>query len=79
VTATVGGSTSSPGTVTVTVNPPVALSVQMSSGSFIFNWPYGTLQSATNIMGPWHNINGAASPFTIMPVGSQGFYRVQLQ
>jgi hypothetical protein len=79
VTATIGGSASSPGSVTVTVNPPVALSVQMLSGSLIFNWPYGALQSATNIMGPWNNINGAASPFTNLPVGSQGFYRVQLQ
>ena len=79
VTATVGGLTSSPGTVTVTVNPPLVFSVQMMSSGFILNWPYGTLQSATNILGPWTNVNGANSPFTNTPAGPEGFYRIQLQ
>ena len=79
VTATVGGLTSSPGTVTVTVNPPLVFSVQMMSSGFILNWPYGTLQSATNILGPWTNVIGATSPFTNTPAGPEGFYRIQLQ
>ena len=79
VTATVGGLTSSPGTVTVTVNPPLVFSVQILSGSLIFNWPYGTLQSATNIMGPWNHVDGATSPHTNTPTGPQGFYRIELQ
>jgi beta-galactosidase len=79
VTATVGASTSLPGTVIVTVNPPMALSVQMLSGRLIFEWPYGALQSATNIMGPWNNVNAATSPHTNAPDGPQEFYRIQLQ
>jgi len=63
----------------VTVNPPLVFSVRTLSGSVILNWPYGTLQSATNILGPWTNVNGAASPYTNTPAGPQGFYRIQLQ
>jgi len=79
VTATVGGLTSSPGTVTVTINPPLVFSVQMMSGSLILDWPNGTLQSATNILGPWNNVIGATSPYTNTPAGPPGFYRIQLQ
>ncbi len=79
VTATVGGSTSSPGTVMATVNPPLVFSVRMLSGNLIFNWPYGALQSATNIMGPWNDVTNAISPYTNTPAGPQGFYRIQLQ
>jgi beta-galactosidase len=79
VTATVGGLASSPATVAVTVNPPVAFSIQILSGSLILNWPYGGLQSATNIMGPWHDVNGGTSPYTNTPIGPQKFYRIKLQ
>jgi beta-galactosidase len=78
VTATVGGLASSPATVAVTVNPPVAFSIQMLSGSLILNWPYGGLQSATNIMGPWNDVNGGTSPYTNTPIGPQKFYRIKL-
>ncbi len=80
VTATVGGLTSSPGNVAVTVNPPAALSIQMLSGKLIFGWPYGTFQTATNLLGPWSNVSGATSPYyTNTPAGSQQFYRARLQ
>jgi hypothetical protein len=79
VTATVGGLASSPAAVAVTVNPPVAFSIQMLSGSLILNWPYGGLQSATNIMGPWNDVNGVTLPYTNTPIGSQKFYRIKLQ
>ena len=79
VTATVGGLTSSPGTIAVTVNPPLVLSIQRSSGNLIFNWPYGTLQSATNLFGPWSNIMSAMSPFTNTLAAPQQFYRILLQ
>jgi len=79
VTAVVGSLTSSPGTVTVTINPPLVFSVQLVSGSLILNWPYGQLQSATNILGPWSTVNGATSPSTNTPAGPEQFYRIQLQ
>jgi len=80
VTATVGGYTSSAGITTVTVNPPLTFSIHSSAaGSFIFDWPYGTLQSATNVTGPWNDINGVTSPYTNTPIGPQEFYRIKLQ
>ncbi|HKW30394.1 MAG TPA: glycoside hydrolase family 2 TIM barrel-domain containing protein [Verrucomicrobiae bacterium] len=79
VTVTVGGCTSSPATVTVTVNPPATMSVQGSNGSLILDWPYGTLQSATNLSGPWNNMIAAMPPYTNVPGQSQEFFRVQLQ
>jgi hypothetical protein len=80
VTVTVGDCTSSPGTTTVTVNPPASVSIQQQlNGSLIFNWPYGTLQSATNIIGPWNDIIGATSPYTNTSAVSQQFFRIQLQ
>ena len=79
VTAMVGGVTSSPGTVSVTVNPPLMLSAQMDSGQLVFDWPFGTLQSATNLLGPWNNVSGATAPFTNATMAPQEFYRIQSQ
>ncbi len=79
VTATVAGLTSAPGTAAVTVNPPLVFSIQTASGNFFLNWPYGTLQSATNLFGPWINVIGATSPLTNAPAAPQQFYRVLLQ
>jgi len=79
VTATVGGLTSAPGTVAVTVNPALVFSFQKSSSNLIFDWPYGTLENATNLLGPWNPVPGATDPFTNTPAGSPQFYRIQLQ
>ncbi len=78
-TATVGGLTSAPGTVDVIINPPLVFSIQSSPGNLILNWPYGALQSATNLFGPWSNVAGATSPFTNAPAAPRQFYRVLLQ
>jgi hypothetical protein len=79
VTASADGFTSPAGTVSVTVNPPAVCSAQVLSGNFILTWPYGLLQSATNVLGPWSNVNGAVSPFTNHPANPQAFYRILLQ
>jgi beta-galactosidase len=79
VTATVGGCTSAAGTTTVTVNPPVALSIQASAGSLIFDWPFGTLLSASNVVGPWSPVTGATSPYTNLPGEPQQFYQIKVQ
>ncbi|HVM47852.1 MAG TPA: glycosyl hydrolase, partial [Candidatus Acidoferrum sp.] len=76
VTATVGGCTSAAGTTTVTVNPPVVLTVQSSGTNIVLNWPAGALQSATNVTGPWNTVEGANSPLTVQPTDPQRFYRV---
>ena len=79
VTASSGGCTSTPAPTTVLVNPPASLGFQVSGGSLILNWPGGTLQSATNLTGPWNDINPATSPRTNPMAGAQEFYRVRLQ
>jgi len=79
VTATVGGCASPPATTLVAVNPPVTVSIQSSGNSITITWPSGTLQSATNITGPWHNLTGTNSPYPLTFTGPQQFYRVKLQ
>jgi len=79
VTATVGACTSAPGTTTVTVNPPASVSVQALSGSLILDWPFGTLQSATNLSGPWNSLTGVTPPYTNTPGEAQEFFRIRLQ
>ncbi len=79
VTAAIGGLTSSPSLVSVTVNPPLAFSIQVLSGNPVLTWPFGMLQSTTNILGQWFNVAGATSPYKPTPSDQQRFYRVQLQ
>ena len=78
VTATVGRCTSSPAMTSVAVNPRPAITIQFSADNTVLSWPAGTLQSATNIFGPWQEVAGAASPYTISPALSQEFYRLKL-
>ena len=42
-----------------TTNQPPVLSLQTFSDSLVLNWSSGTLQSATNVPGPWHDVFGA--------------------
>ncbi|HUA38129.1 MAG TPA: glycoside hydrolase family 2 TIM barrel-domain containing protein [Candidatus Sulfopaludibacter sp.] len=79
VSAIVGGCASVPAAITVTVNPPATLSVEALNGSLILGWPYGTLQSATNLTGPWDDLMGVMSPYTNVPGEPQEFFRVRLQ
>ena len=79
VTASSGGCTSTPAPTTVLVNPPASLVFQVSGGSLILNWPAGTLQSATNLSGPWNDISLSTSPRTNPMAAAQEFYRVRLQ
>ena len=56
------------------------LSIVMSGGKVVISWPTGTLQSATNVSGPYINVVGTpASPYTNSVSGTQLYYRAQLQ
>jgi hypothetical protein len=79
VTAATGGCTSAPAMTAVTVHPPATVTVQSLAGNVILSWPAGTLQSATNVAGPWGNVDGAESPLTNSVAASQEFYRLRLQ
>jgi beta-galactosidase len=79
VNAIVGGCTSAAGSITVVVNSPMSLSVQPTAGALILNWPFGTLESATNVAGPWSVVSNATAPYTNILTGPLEFFRVRLQ
>ncbi len=43
------------------------------------SWGAGTLQSATNVTGPYNDLLGATPPFTIQATGAQCFYRLRFR
>ncbi len=80
VIAISGGCTSAPAVTLVTVNPPAQIAIQPGGvGHVILTWPGGTLQSATNLAGPWADIIGATSPRTNAASATQDFFRLKLQ
>jgi hypothetical protein len=79
VTATIGACTSVAAGTTVTVNPPVVLSLQPDGSNFTLVWPGGTLLSATNLNGAWFEVPGATSPYPVIPSAAWQFYRIKLQ
>lgn len=59
----------------IATNPP-SLTLQPGPGANIqLTWNAGMLLEATNILGPWTTITSATSPFTVMPIQPQSFYR----
>jgi hypothetical protein len=58
--------------------PASKVSIQQSGNNLMLNWPYGTLQSSTNITGPWDDVTGATSPCVVSPNGLQQFCRIKL-
>ncbi len=61
-----GGTSSSIITLNVVNLTPIPLNLNVSGGTFTFNWSDSSfsLQSATNVAGPWDTILGASSGFT---------------
>jgi len=57
---------------------PVTLTITPSGPNVILSWPQGTLQEATNVLGPWVP-NGATSPYTTPATNSQTYYRVRVR
>ena len=55
------------------------LSIVSSGSNIVITWPVGTLQAAPAVTGTYTNIIGATSPYTNSVVGTQRFYRAQLQ
>jgi len=58
--------------------PAPNLTFQSAGSKLILNWPYGTLQQATNLLGPWLAVTGANAPSytnVIPPAPSQMFFR----
>ena len=64
-------------------NPPPApfhLTNSWNGSQLTLSWPNGgALLEATNATGPWITNNVASSPFTVIPIPPQKFYRVFIQ
>jgi hypothetical protein len=64
------------------VGPAANLEMQLQfigppANGFTLTWKEGSavLQSAPTLSGPWSDVNGAASPYTIVPTEAQQFFR----
>jgi hypothetical protein len=55
------------------------LTIANSGTNIVISWSTGTLQSSTNLAGPFVNVTGATSPYTNSISGKQVFFRAQLQ
>lgn len=64
---------------TVTVYPPAKVSIQITDTGLTLYWPAGVLECATNLNGPWFELQGATPPYEIVPSAPQQFYRVRLE
>ena len=58
--------------------PPVTLTLQNLGNQVQLIWPMGALQAAPQVSGPYTNIVGALSPFTLTPSASAQFFRVKV-
>ena len=60
------------------VSPAETMSVTNSgNGQAQLNWAYGTLQSATNVTGPYTDIANVSSPYNILFTTGQQFFRIR--
>ncbi len=55
------------------------LAIVSSGTNVLITWATGALQSATNVNGPYANVNGATSPYTDSLNGTERFYRARVQ
>jgi hypothetical protein len=56
--------------------PPVALTFHRSGDDLVLTWIGGTLLSADELAGPWTQVTGATSPWTIVPKAPKKFFRL---
>lgn len=56
---------------------PMVLS--QTGGTSQLSWTLGTLQSSTNVLGPYTDLPGAPNPYTLPLTGPRQFYRLRYQ
>lgn len=79
VTDNVGGTNSAFITVAVGNVTPIPVSAQVSDGKLVLSWsnPTFSLQTSTNVAGPYSAIPGATSPYTnLITTNAAGFFRL---
>lgn len=60
------------------VSPPGAPSISLSGGQVQITWSNGTLQSSTNVTGPYVDVPGSpSSPYSVAPTEAAVFYRTR--
>ena len=59
------------------VTPPLKVAIQAAANGATLTWPDGTLQWATNLMGPWSDLSSAVSPYNTPTAGLQQFFRLK--
>jgi hypothetical protein len=71
----------------VPLEPPVALAISdtliisatVSGGSAVLRWQSeGTIQGGGSLTGPWTDVVGATSPYSVSTTNTQRFFRVRL-
>jgi hypothetical protein len=60
-------------------NSVVSIYAQKAGTNVMLIWSPGTLQTATNVAGPYSDIGGATAPYTISPTEAQRYYRVKVR
>jgi hypothetical protein len=64
--------------VGVTNTGPITLTVtNLGNASLKLAWSAGSLQSATNLLGPWTTLTNATSPLTTNATGPEEYFRAQ--
>jgi hypothetical protein len=61
--------------------PTIAVTTSISGGLMQVTWDAvagDVLESAESITGPWAEVSGATSPYSVAPLGEHKFYRVRL-
>jgi hypothetical protein len=53
------------------------VSVTRGDGTVTIEWTSGTLESAPTVLGPWTEVTGATSPYTVPATGAGMFYRAR--
>lgn len=57
---------------------PADPTIRQDATRAVITYPSGTLQSATNVMGPWLDVPGASSPYSLPALASRRFFRTRL-
>jgi len=57
--------------------PDRFLAARKASNNLMIEWSSGTLQSATNVTGPYQDVSGATSPYTGPFTGPERFFRLK--
>jgi hypothetical protein len=79
VIITAPGGPSITSAVATLLGPPSPVGIAFTNGTVTLTWTSGILQQATQLIGPWQDVSGVVSPYSLAPSGSQMFFRIGQQ